>query len=52
MFEKAWNEILYYKKNDNYKHLIGNTQTNLNGGVLHLNLENQCVLSDSEDNSE
>jgi len=52
VFEKAWNEILYYKKNDNYKHLLGNIQTNLNGGVLHLNLENQCMLSDSEDDSE
>lgn len=52
VFEKAWNEILYYKKGDNYKHLIQKVSVSnleqLNGSVLHLDLSNQCILSDSE----
>jgi len=52
VFEKAWNEILYYKKGDNYKHLIqrtaATTTEELDGSVLHLHLTNQCILSDTE----
>jgi putative phage-type endonuclease len=50
VFEKAWNEISFYKKQDNYKHLINSIQIhdNLDGKTLHLDLDNQCVLSDNE----
>jgi putative phage-type endonuclease len=53
VFEKSWNEICYYKKGDNYKHLITSQKSldELNGGVLHLNLENHCMLTDDDDSS-
>lgn len=54
VFEKAWNEITYYKKGDNYKHLLSSIQeiSDLDGKVLHLNLQNHCILSDNDSVSE
>ena len=50
VFEKAWNEICFYKKADNYKYLLSsvNPVADLDGGTLHLELENTCILSDTD----
>ncbi len=54
-FEKAWNEILFYRKGNNYRHLVtkdteDNSIDELSGKVLHLDISsNACLLSESED---
>lgn len=50
-FEKAWNEILFYRKGNNYRHLISKEDdiSELSGKILHLDISsNACILSDSE----
>ena len=50
VFEKGWGEIEYYKRNENYMHLVTKKKmSDIDGKTLHLDVENSCILhSDSE----
>ena len=45
IFAKEWNKILYYKKGNNYRHLLSNRGKELSGSILHLDsTEVKCIL--------
>ncbi len=46
--EKAWEEIEYYKMNDNHRILLKRQQKEYSGDTLHLDVQNTCILTDDE----
>jgi putative phage-type endonuclease len=55
VFEKEWNLITYYKKEDNYRHLLGN-DNNVKGDTLYMDLNDtvheKCILTDNDTDSD
>jgi putative phage-type endonuclease len=50
ILEKQWERILYYRVNDNYKKLLSNKKSYINGETVKIPYE--CLLSDSSDESD
>lgn len=49
--EKEWKQVLFYKKNDNWKQLLGKPKESVGNHVLKMDLDDEviCIIGESEE---